>query len=148
MTVMLDLKSLYEVDEYQWLEETINLLKYQRFHQLDLENLIEELTDLGNDKKRAVESLLEQIIRHLLMYQYWQQELQFNAGHWSAEIYSFRRQLNRQLTTNLRNHLIGEFSLIYQDALGYVKRKTQFSVDFPPLCPYTIEQLLDIDYLP
>lgn len=71
MTVMLDLKSLYEVHEYQWLEETINLLKYPRFHQLDLEHLIEELTDLGNDKKRAVESLLKQIIRHLLMYQYW-----------------------------------------------------------------------------
>ncbi len=139
MTVMLDLKSLYEVDEYQWLDETINLLKYQRFNQLDLENLIEELTDLGNDKKLAVESLLEQIIRHLLMYQYWTKELQFNA-----EIYSFRRQLNRKLTTNLRNHLISEFSIIYQDALGYVNRKTQFTVNFPELCPYTIDQLLDI----
>ncbi|MDD1421668.1 DUF29 domain-containing protein, partial [Dolichospermum sp. ST_sed1] len=118
-----------------------------RFDEVDLENLIEELEDLGSEKKNAVESLLQQIIRHLLLYQYWTIEVERNSGHWQAEIYSFRDQLNAKLTTNLRNHLVEQRLKIYQRALGYVQRKTQFQVDFPEICPYSLEQLLDIDYL-
>ena len=141
------LKQLYETDDYLWLLATIELLKQGRFDEVDLENLIEELEDLGNEKKNAVESLLQQIIRHLLLYQYWTIEVERNSGHWQAEIYSFRDQLNAKLTTNLRNHLVEQRLKIYQRALGYVQRKTQFQVDFPEICPYSLEQLLDIDYL-
>ncbi|MDM3854428.1 MAG: DUF29 family protein [Aphanizomenon gracile PMC649.10] len=34
---------------------------------------------------------------------------------------------------------------IYKDALGFVKIKTQNSVNFPSGCPYSLNQLLDID---
>ena len=54
-----DLKEIYEVDYLQWLESTVELLKSDRFEELDLENLIEELTDLGKQEKRRVKSLLE-----------------------------------------------------------------------------------------
>jgi NTP pyrophosphatase (non-canonical NTP hydrolase) len=46
MTVITDLKILYEIDDSLWLEETIELLKAKRFEALDLDNLIEELEDL------------------------------------------------------------------------------------------------------
>ncbi len=62
MTVILDLKTLYEIDDSLWLEETIELLKAKNFEALDLENLIEELEDLGNEKKFRVASFLQQII--------------------------------------------------------------------------------------
>ncbi len=48
-----DLQQLYETDDYQWLLTNIKLLKNRQFDQLDLENLIEELTDLGNEKKKC-----------------------------------------------------------------------------------------------
>ena len=70
-----------------------------------------------------------------------------NSAHWQAELYGFRNQLKRKLTTNLRNYLQEIYSEIYKDALGYVKRKTQFKVDFPEECPYTLEQLLEQNYL-
>jgi hypothetical protein len=54
-----DLQQLHQTDDYQWLLTNIKLLKNGQFDQLDLENLIEELTDLGNEKKNAVRSLLE-----------------------------------------------------------------------------------------
>jgi len=66
-----DLKQLYEIDDSQWLGETVSLLRNHQFSQLDLEHLIEELEDLGKEKKNAVASLLEQVIRHLLLLQYW-----------------------------------------------------------------------------
>ena len=148
MALTTDLKALYEIDDYQWLEKTIELLKSKRFNQLDLENLIEELEDLGSEKRNAVESLLEQVIRHLLMCQYWLEEAEYNGNHWRAEIIGFRSQLERRLTTNLRNYLASRLPKIYQAALKYVRQKTGFKVGFPKECPYNLEQLLDIDWLP
>lgn len=87
MPALKNLKNIYEIDDYQWLEETIQLLKNQQFERLDLEHLIEELEELGRERKNAVASLLEQIIRHLLMYQYWTVEREQNSNHWEAEIY-------------------------------------------------------------
>lgn len=97
----LSLKQLYEIDEHLWLEETIKLLKANHLEELDLENLIEELENLGRRDKAKVANLLEQIIRHLLLLQYWTQEFQYNSGHCKAEIRSFMNQLKRNLTTNL-----------------------------------------------
>jgi hypothetical protein len=143
-----ELKQLYDVDDDQWLEQTINLLKNHQFQQLDLDNLIEELEDLGREKKNAVASLLDQIIRHLLLLQYWTTEAEYNAVHWQEEIYNFRTQLRRTITTNLRKYLEDELTSIYQDALGFVKIKTTNLVTFPTECPYSLEQLLDRSWLP
>ncbi|NCR00304.1 MAG: DUF29 domain-containing protein [Microcystis aeruginosa L211-101] len=143
-----ELKQLYDVDDDQWLEQTINLLKNHQFQQLDLDNLIEELEDLGREKKNAVASLLDQIIRHLLLLQYWTTEAEYNAVHWQEEIYNFRTQLRRTITTNLRKYLKDELTSIYQDALGFVKIKTTNLVTFPTECPYSQEQLLDRSWLP
>ena len=99
------LKQLYEIDDSQWLGETISLLRNHQFQQLDLEHLIEELEDLGKEKKNAVASLLEQVIRHLLLLQYWTKETEYNTINWQEEIYNFRTQLKREMTTNLRNYL-------------------------------------------
>ncbi|MCZ8242158.1 MAG: DUF29 domain-containing protein [Microcystis sp. LE19-131.1A] len=143
-----ELKQLYDIDDDQWLEQTINLLKNHQFQQLDLDNLIEELEDLGREKKNAVASLLDQIIRHLLLLQYWTTEAEYNAVHWQEEIYNFRTQLRRTITTNLRKYLEDELTSIYQDALGFVKIKTTNLVTFPTECPYSQEQLLDRSWLP
>lgn len=148
MAVKTNLKQLYDVDEHQWLLETIELLKKEKFDELDLDNLIEELESLGKRDKNSVESLLEQIIRHLLLYQYWTEEHERNGHHWHAEISGFRSQLKRKLTTNLYNHLRDNQESLYQDALKYVNPKTKFTVKFPEQCTYSLEQLLDINYLP
>ena len=137
------LKNLYEIDEHLWLEETIKILKENRLDDLDLENLIEELESLSKKDKNRVSSFLEQIIRHLLLLQYWTIEQERNQNHWRAEIQSFRTQLRKYLTTNLTNYLANELNIIYQDALEYVREKTGFSVEFPEKCPYTLEQLLN-----
>jgi len=78
------LKQLYELDDSQWLGETISLLRNHQFQQLDLEHLIEELEDLGKE---------------------WTKETEYNTINWQEEIYNFRTQLKREMTTNLRNYL-------------------------------------------
>jgi hypothetical protein len=148
MSVIPDLKALYEVDDSLWLEETIALLKERKFDALDLENLIEELEDLGSEKKFRAASFLQQIIRHFLLLQFWAKEREYNRGHWKAEVVNFKNQLKRYLTTNLRKYLEKEFDNIYEDAVNYVRQKTENEVNLPDICPYTLENLLDRDWFP
>ena len=148
MTVILDLKTLYEIDDSLWLEETIELLKAKKFDALDLDNLIEELEDLGNEKKFRAASFLQQIIRRCLLLQFWTREREYNQAHWQAEIVSFQYQLKRYLTTNLRKYLEQEFEQIYFESLQYVRQKTDNKVNFPDICPYSLEELLDPNWLP
>ncbi|MEH2435425.1 MAG: DUF29 domain-containing protein [Nostoc sp.] len=147
MAAIIDIKTLYESNYLQWLEENIKCLKNRQLADVDYENLIEELEYLAKKEKRRVRSLLEQIIRHLLLSQYWDLEKPRNANHWAAEIISFRNQLNEDLSANLRNHLEENFSIIYSNALDYVKAKTNLT-NLPELCPYTLEQILDKNWLP
>jgi hypothetical protein len=144
-----DLKELYEIDDYLWIQETVKLLREKRFSELDLDNLIEELDDLGREKKHRVENLLKQVIIHLLLLQFWQKEYNYNANHWRGEIRTFRQDLELKLTTNLHNFLNLNLEKIYQKALRITKDKTglNFSV-FPKQCPYTLDQLLDEDWFP
>jgi hypothetical protein len=146
MAVSIDIKTLYESDYIQWLEETAKCLKSRQLDALDYDNLIEELEDLVRSEKRAVESLLEQIIRHLLLYQYWTAEREYNANHWEAEILSFRNQLKKRLTANLHKHLQENLAEIYQDAKDYVRAKTKLN-DLPEQNPFSLSQLLDKNYL-
>jgi hypothetical protein len=148
MTFSFELKNLYESDPDLWLQLTIQLLKEKQLEDLDLDNLIEELELSGRRDKLAIESLLEQVIKHLLLLQYWQTEYPNNLNHLQAEISSFRNQLDEYLTTNLRKHANDNLAKVYQKAFKYVRQKTGQSVDFPEKCPYTIEQILDVNWPP
>ncbi|MFN6211235.1 MAG: DUF29 domain-containing protein [Microcystis sp.] len=148
MTVIPDLKTLYEIDDSLWLEETIKLLKTKKFDALDLDNLIEELEDLGNEKKFRVASFLQQIIRHCLLLQFWTSEREYNQAHWRSEIINFKDELNTYLTTNLRNYLEHNLATIYEKALRYLRQKTDNKVNFPDTCPYSLEELLAPNWLP
>ncbi|QLE56659.1 DUF29 domain-containing protein [Nostoc sp. TCL26-01] len=147
MTITTNLKQLYETDENLWLEKTIELLKQQQFNQLDLENLIEELINLGKRDLAKAKSLLRQIIIHILLLQYWQVEYQRNHRHWIGEIKTFRYDLNNYLTTNLMNKLQDDLQNIYQSAVDFAQIKTNLNI-FPEKCSYTLAQLLDDNYLP
>ena len=52
---MNSLPSLYESDFNLWLEAHVHLLKQQQFAQMDIEHLIEEIEDMGNNRKDALE---------------------------------------------------------------------------------------------
>jgi uncharacterized protein with HEPN domain len=57
---------LYDRDYQQWLEETVKLLRDRSFDLLDLDNLIEEIEDMGKSSKREVFNRLVVLLIHLL----------------------------------------------------------------------------------
>lgn len=52
------LQTLYDSDFQGWIEKTIDCLENQQFNRLDIQHLIEELTDLGRSDRKALESNL------------------------------------------------------------------------------------------
>ena len=145
---VIDLKTLYETDEFEWLQLTIQLLKNRQLDLLDVDNLIEELEELSRRDKSEISSLLKQIIIHLLLLEYWINERELNANHWRSEIYGFRDRLDETLTTTLRNYLEENLDSIYKRALGLVQQKIGNTVKFPFDCPYSFKQLLDLNWFP
>lgn len=143
---LLDFKQLYELDYLQWLNKTVEQLRAGQFEQLDAEHLIEELEALGRSEKSAVESLLVRIIQHLLLYQYWQQERDYNGRHWQGEIVAFRTQIDLKLTTNLKQYLQERLDYLYSKARKIAELKSNLSL--PETNPYTLEQILDEDWWP
>jgi Domain of unknown function DUF29 len=63
-------KPLYERDFCLWVEEQVRLLREGRLQQLDVVNLIDEIEDLGIHEKKAVESNLVVVLKHLLQHQF------------------------------------------------------------------------------
>jgi hypothetical protein len=66
MTQTITKKSLYESDFLLWTLEIAAKLKARDFEHLDIENLIEEIEDLGKSEKREVRSRLKVLLEHLL----------------------------------------------------------------------------------
>ncbi|MEA5618978.1 DUF29 domain-containing protein [Cronbergia sp. UHCC 0137] len=143
----MNLKQLYEEDYLLWLEQNIKLLSDRQLQEIDYDHLIEELESLGRSEKRTVESLMKQLLIHLLLYQYWTTEHQKNANHWTVEILSFRDQLNEELDSKtIYNYAREKLDKIYQSAVKLATKKS--TLILPNQCPYSFEQILDENWLP
>ena len=97
----------YSSDYYTWTQEQVKLLKLKRFEQVDWDNLIEEIEDLGKSRENALESYLERLLDHLLKLSYWESEKEYCTRGWKAEIRNFRAQIKKILRKNpaLKNKL-------------------------------------------
>ena len=60
------LQTIYDSDFQVWVEKTIDCLEKQQFNRLDIQHLIEELTDLGRSDRKELESNLMILMAHLL----------------------------------------------------------------------------------
>lgn len=143
-----ELSKIYDRDYYLWLEKTAELLKSGKLDRLDLKNLIEEIENLGRSEKRAVVSFLKQLIKHLLLYNYWETERQWSGRGWLEEISNFRFELSQYLDSKtLRNYADRELSNIYTRARKEAILKSNMN-NIPVNCPYSIEQILDENFIP
>ena len=61
-----DNQTLYETDYLQWIEKTVEKLQSQDYGNVDWENLIEEIEDMGRSERRSLKSNLLVVLLHLL----------------------------------------------------------------------------------
>jgi hypothetical protein len=147
---MLDSKQ-YEQDFYLWITTTIEKIRNRDFDSVEWENVLEELEDLGNERKNELESRLMVLFEHLLKLAYWNEERAYNERGWKGTIREQRKRLNRLLKKNpsLKPYLIEVFDEMYLDARDITIDKTGLPSDtFPVQSIVTVKQALDEAYLP
>ncbi|NUN65185.1 DUF29 domain-containing protein [Pseudanabaena biceps] len=139
---------LYEQDFCLWIEHTVKLLSENRLTELDRENLIAEITDMGISQKHGLESNLEVVLMHLLKYKH-QPEKRSNS--WRSILFEHRLRLHKAFKTSpsLKRHFTDEFNDCYDTARKLAAIETGISMDaFPLTSPFTESQVLDENYLP
>ncbi|MGI0479620.1 DUF29 domain-containing protein [Geminocystis sp. CENA526] len=147
-SILINLKELYEVDNYLWIQETVKLLEEKKFNDLDLDNLIEEIVAMGISQKRELKSRLRVLIMHLLKYQYQSQKI---SESWLSTIIEQRCQLEDLLEFNpsLRQYIVEIIEKCYLEARKNVSKETELPLNqFPLDNPFTVEQILDEDWFP
>ena len=75
--------TLHEKDFTAWLQSQMDCIKRKDFAHLDIENLLEEMEDLGGSFKSALESHVINIILHMLKDKY---QPDMSCKSWSASI--------------------------------------------------------------
>jgi hypothetical protein len=144
-------KTLYEQDYYLWLEKTISLLENRQFFDLDLENLIEEISDMGKSQRQSLKSYLTRLLEHLLKLAYWESELEYNRRVWKNEIRNFRLRIQQILedSPSLKPYLSEIFSPCYQNARKLFLDISGIAQNLVSLNPIgTIEEVLDENWFP
>jgi hypothetical protein len=135
------LASLYEEDETAWLEQTAELVRTNRFGELDPGTLAEYLSDMARRDRREVESRLIVLIAHVLK---WIHQPERRSGGWKATMIEQRQLLEILIGRGvLRNHAEEVLSNAYAKAVERVVAETGLPEStFPLSCSYTLEQLL------
>ena len=142
---------LYEKDYYLWIEKTISLLENHQFSDLDLDNLIEEISDMGKSQRQSLKSYLTRLLEHLLKLVYWESELEYNQRGWKNEIRNFRLRIQQIIedSPSLKPYLSESLSSCYQNARKLfldLSGMAENLVSLAPIC--TIEQALNEDWFP
>ncbi len=136
----------YETDYYQWTQLMAKALRERDYSNIDWDNLIEEIEDMGKSQKRAVESLLMRLTEHLLKLKYWQAEQERNKKHWRSEIVNFRILLNKRLQDS--PSLKAKLEEIYQEVFPGCKRSVAQLFELPEEVELSLEQVLDENWYP
>lgn len=148
--------TLYEQDADRWAKQQINLLREGRTQDLDVANLIAELEDMGKSSLRELESRFIILIAHLLKWQFQLHTLtsqwrEFEGKSWRKTIIEQRTQLSFLLekVPSLKSSLELACKDAYPASRRLAIKETAMPPEtFPDACPYSVDQLLNEDFLP
>jgi hypothetical protein len=138
----------YDADFYAWSTEQAQRIRLLKPRDIDWENVAEEIESLGKSQKQALASNLSVILEHRIKWQY---QPERRTSSWSHSIDEHRDRIERSIADSpsflrvARSILAEEYGRARRRAL----RETGLSDGgIPKTCPFTVEQVLDSDYLP
>ena len=153
---MTELSTLYRTDYAAWARRNAELLRAGRYLELDVEHLLEELSDMSKSDRRELHSRLLTLIAHLLKWQYQYRTLserwrEFDGRSWRATIVEQRTQLAGLLrqSPGLKSILREAVADAWPDAVDLACKETRLpAATFPDVCPYDPGQIFDDAYYP
>lgn len=138
----------YQADFFGWTQEQAALLKAGRFDRVDVGHLIEELETMGASERRELLSRLEELLMHLLKWQY---QPGLRGASWEVSIIKQRDALEDlfEASPSLRPRVSEVFDKAYRRARVYASKETGLALStFPESCAWSVEDTIWGDFWP
>jgi predicted DNA-binding ribbon-helix-helix protein len=135
-------RTAYDADLYTWVQEQVALLRAGELAALDLQNIAEELSDVGRAQYHQLESALRVLLMHMLK---WDRQPEHRTPSWIYSIREQRRRYERILAQNpgLKPRLEEARDAAYPNARDWAADETHLTPDeFPDACPYDWNDIL------
>lgn len=142
------MSTAYKTDVIAWANEQAAFIRSGRFDLLDLENIAEEIEDVGKSEQRELENRMAVLLAHLLK---WQFQVERRGSSWQLTIKEQRKRIVMRLkeTPSLKNSLSDDDwkQAVWSDAISKAAEETGLDT-FPETCPWTTEQILNPAFFP
>jgi hypothetical protein len=126
------MSTAYDTDVVAWSEEQAALLRAGKLSSLDIEHIADELEDVGKSEK-------------------WSAQPERRGASWRGTIKEQRAEVADVLddAPSLRLRLVDDawMERTWNRAVGRAMTETELDA-FPETCPWTIDQVLDANFLP
>ncbi|MBP5789552.1 MAG: DUF29 domain-containing protein [Neisseriaceae bacterium] len=140
---------LYQTDFPAWAYQQAALLKDRKFDQVDWDEVIEEIEDMGNRHHDKLYSHAVILLQHLLK---WQFQPERQGSSWRSTIVNNRAEIPHLLKRypSLKSDLNNAqwFDEVWQDATRRATNETGLKDTFPQQPIWTVGQILDEDFFP
>lgn len=138
----------YETDIVSWANQQAQWLRTKQFHLLDLEHLAEEIEDVGKSEQRELASRMAVLIAHLLKWHY---QAERQSSSWQRTIKEQRKAIAGHLKSvpSLKTKLADAewLAIVWSDAVTLAIKETGLEL-FPENCPWTVDDILNQEWLP
>ena len=143
---MSDIKQLHETDFNLWIEETIQTIKNRDVKNMDWDNLLDEIEDMGASQKRALRSYTMRLIEHIFKLKYWHNEREQNENSWRIEINNFRSQIENILedSPSLKRYLEQNYLNWYAKSVNSINSSRAFKI--PEHTAIVLSDIVQKDY--
>ncbi len=138
----------YEDDFLVWIKHQAELLRANKFEQLDVSNLIEELDAMAGSQLRELQSRLTVLIAHLLTCRCQRAK---QSRSWLSTLHVQRTEIGVLIeqSPSLNGHVMEYAVKMYRAAVKRAAIETGRPVsEFPAEIPFTRSELLDPDFVP
>jgi hypothetical protein len=136
----------YQGDYYSWVLQQAELLRSGNAGHADLENIAEELADLGRNEFHKLESAYRVLLLHMLK---WDFQPQKRSRSWVNSIAAQRHRVTDILEDNpsLRSRTDLALRRAFRDARLEASTETGLEVEvFPGTLPYTLDEMMGREF--
>jgi hypothetical protein len=138
----------YQTDIVAWANEQAALLRSGEFSAIDIEHIAEEIEDVGKSEQRELSNRMALLLSHLLK---WQFQPSYRGASWEKTIKAQRKEIEYSLkeTPSLKVKFADSdwLDVVWAKAVAQAVSETGLDV-FPEECPWTIDQIMGVDFFP
>jgi len=144
------MSNLYEDDVIAWAEQQAALLRAGRWELLDIDNIAEEIEDVGKSEKRELRHRMAVLVEHLIK---WRWQPGRRGSSWLTTIRVQRidiQKLIRKMPSLKPMMADAEFAdEVWRDAVVLALKEAEGEIEnLPDTNPWTLDQAMLPDFLP